>query len=74
MSKDEDKFGVRGTPPETHAEWAHVWEAVQKSHAGWPVVKPLLAIFGNWKVIGAGIIVMVAMGGQEILQAWGLWK
>ncbi len=72
MSKEN--FTVRQTPPKTPEDYKYLWEGAQKAHDGWPVVRVMVAIFGNWKVILMGVIAGSAMGGQEVLQAWGFWK
>jgi hypothetical protein len=69
----EDRSNRR-TPPETEDDFEYLWSGARKAHAGWPVVKRLVAIFGNWKLIAVGVIVGLAMGGTEVLQAWGWIK
>ncbi len=72
MSKEN--YTVRKTPPETAEEYQYIWEGVQRAHDGWPVMRVLLAIFLNWKVILLGVVAGLVLGGQEVLQAWGVWK
>lgn len=69
----EDKAS-RATPPNDEDDWKYLWTGAQKAHEGWFVVKVQMAIFGNWKVILMGVIAGAILGGQEVLQAWGLWK
>jgi len=65
---------TRKTPPDDEDDWSYIWSGVDKAHQVWPVGKVLLGLFGNWKVIGLGLVAFLVMGGQEVLTAWGIWK
>ena len=69
---DDDKISVRQTPPEDH-EWPYVWDALHKAQVGWRVVRVMVALFDNWKIIGIGVLIGLALGGKEMLAAWGLF-
>lgn len=60
--------------PKDEAEWQYLWSGVDRAHEGWPIVKIQVAIFGNWKILALGVIAFIVMGGQELLQAWGLMQ
>lgn len=64
----------RRTPPDGEDDWEYLWEAARKANEGWAVVKPLLGIFGNWKLILTAVLVALAFGGVEVLQDWGWIK
>lgn len=75
MPEDNDDMrATRSTPPGNDQDWQYIWAASEKAHRAWPVVKVLLALFGNWKVIGVGLFAGLALGGQELLIALGVWK
>jgi len=61
-------------PPESPEQWQYYWDGIEKAHAAWPVVKPMLGIVENWKLILVGVMVGLALGGSEVLEAWGWIK
>ena len=68
---NNEKFSVRQTPAETPQEWAYLWSAAEKTHSSWFVVRILTAIGGSWKVIGVGLIIGIALGGNAFVEALG---
>ena len=65
---------IKDREPKNEDEWKYIWSGAKKAHDGWFVVKVQTAIFGNFKVIIMGLIAGLILGGQEILEAWGMWK
>lgn len=62
----------RRTPPETPDEWAHIWGGSRKAHELWTVLAPLSAILKNWKAIGIGLAIGLAIGGKQLLISLGV--
>lgn len=63
---------ARDRPPKDEKEWEDIWSGINKAHAGWPVVKVMLAIFSNWKIICAGVILALVFGGKDLLSYIGV--
>lgn len=57
---------TKDRPPESPDEWATVWSGVQKAHDGWFIVKVLIAVFGNWRVIMIGSTFALIVLGPEL--------
>ena len=70
MADDDQKFSRR-EPPEDN-EWPLIWSGIDKAHKGWPVVKILVALNDNWKLVAVLIAVAVLAGGRDILKALGV--
>lgn len=62
---------TRGTPPRDEDDYQAIWQTVERMDQSWPFLKVIVAVFGNWKAIGLGVMAGLAFGGKEILQAWG---
>lgn len=69
---DED-ISRRTTPPETNEEWAYIWRGARLAHYAWVVVGPVHAFATNWRAIGMGAIVIVAINSPELVDLLRLW-
>jgi hypothetical protein len=67
-----DDRSTRRGPPEDADDWVHLWRGADYAHRGWPFVSVVVAVFGNWRVIGAGILGGIAVGGADLLAAMGI--
>lgn len=61
-----DDKSTRKTPPESEDDWAYVWDGLRKAHSGWFIVKVLIAVFGNWRVIMIGSSFALIVIGPEL--------
>ena len=68
---DEAQDSIRET---LNSLSARVTKAEDKLQEAWFVLKPLIGIFGNWKLIAVGLMTGLAFGGVEVLQEWGWIK
>ena len=65
---------TRKTEADGPDDWEYIWDAADKAHKMWPVGSVMAGLFGNWKVLILGVVAFMVMGGQELLESWGMWK
>lgn len=58
MAADDDLNIHKGEAPKDEDEWRRIHRAAWRADQTWPISKPVVAVFSNWKAI---IFVMVAI-------------
>jgi hypothetical protein len=67
MAEDPLKFR-RDTPPETPEDHGHIWLAVERINAAWPLLAPLVAVRKNRYAIVAAFGLAGWLNWDRILQ------
>lgn len=69
MATDDDLNIHRSEAPRDEDEWRRIHRAAWRADQTWPISKPIVAVFSNWRAICVVVVAIAWLNKPEIVAA-----